>query len=191
VVCDATLGQVFFLQRVGGAQSTSWVLSNTVGTGGGGALVDGAAGVAVFSNPHGVTELGDAVYVADTGSNAVRRISAAFIVSTPVVGLHSPMDVAGCEQDTCVFIADTMNNKVKKLDLASGFVSDFAGSGDPGVSDGKWDKAAFFRPAGLAVEGRTVYVVDMLGHTARIICPVDNQASARRTVLPPLSALVS
>ena len=162
-----------------------------VGSGGGGDHVDGAADVARFNNPHGITELGDAVFVADTGNHAVRRIGADFSVSTAVGGLHYPMDVAACEQDTCVFIADTMNNKVKKLDPVTGAVSDFAGSGDPGVSDGKWDKAAFFRPAGLAVEGKTVYVVDTLGHTARIICTVDNQVSARRTASPSLSALAT
>jgi len=65
VVCDATLGQVFFLERATGGGKTSWVVKLTVGTGARGALVDGAAHVARFSNPH---------------NDAVRRIDAAGVV---------------------------------------------------------------------------------------------------------------
>ena len=154
VVCDAGQRKIMVLARSVQGKETFWVVTRMVGTGEAGKH-DGGDAEAMFNNPHGVTEIGDDIFVADTGNHAIRRIHGGGGVST-VVGedLNSPMDVAaGDARDGTLYIADTNNNVVKQLHLASGVVSLFAGSGQKGVCDGSWQTAAFYRPTGLATDG--------------------------------------
>jgi len=65
-----------------------------------------------------------------------------------------------------LFIADSNHNRivVTKLD---GTLVDTIGAGEPGATDGAFDKATFYRPQGLALSGDTLYVADTENHLIR------------------------
>ena len=65
-----------------------------------------------------------------------------------------------------LFIADSNHNRivVTKLD---GTLVDTIGTGDAGAADGAFDKATFYRPQGLALDGDSLYVADTENHLIR------------------------
>jgi thiol-disulfide isomerase/thioredoxin len=67
-----------------------------------------------------------------------------------------------------LFIADSNHNRIviTKLD---GTLVDTIGSGERGSSDGAFDKASFYRPQGMALDGDTLYVADTENHLIRRI----------------------
>ena len=65
-----------------------------------------------------------------------------------------------------LFISDSNHNRlvVTKLD---GSLIETIGTGDPGATDGAFDKASFYRPQGLALSGDLLYVADTENHLIR------------------------
>jgi sugar lactone lactonase YvrE len=80
-----------------------------------------------------------------------------------------------------VYIADSANHTIRRLELASGIVTTLAGKpGEPGGADGAGDKARFLRPCGLASDHeRALYVADTANHTIR---KIDTTTGAVTTV---------
>ena len=70
-----------------------------------------------------------------------------------------------------LFIADTANNLIRRLDLATGVVSTLAGSLEGGFIDGRAQAAAFRYPLGLAFfgEARQLFVCDSHNHAIRVV----------------------
>jgi thiol-disulfide isomerase/thioredoxin len=77
-----------------------------------------------------------------------------------------------------LFIADSNHNRIviTKLD---GTLVDTIGSGEHGASDGAFDKASFYRPQGMALDGDSLYVADTENHLIRRI---DLKARAVETI---------
>jgi sugar lactone lactonase YvrE len=152
---------------------------------------DGKGSAARFNSPKGIaidTRTGD-VLVADTGNHTIRRITSGSDV-TRVAGqaeksgssddntskgtvalFGSPeglaVDVAGN-----VYVADTGNHTIRKIDKASGLVTTYAGkAGADGEVNGDLLKDARFRaPSGLAVDGSgNLIVADTNNHALRWI----------------------
>jgi len=65
-----------------------------------------------------------------------------------------------------LFIADSNHNRivVTKLD---GTLNDTIGTGERGAVDGPFDKASFYRPQGMALDGDNLYVADTENHLIR------------------------
>jgi DNA-binding beta-propeller fold protein YncE len=65
-----------------------------------------------------------------------------------------------------LFIADSNHNRivVTKLD---GTLVETIGTGDAGAADGAFDKATFYRPQGLALDGDSLYIADTENHLIR------------------------
>jgi hypothetical protein len=68
-----------------------------------------------------------------------------------------------------LFVADTMNNTIRKVVVATGAVTTLAGTaGMFGSTDGTGAAARFFDPSGVAVDGAgNLFVADRLNHTIR------------------------
>ena len=65
-----------------------------------------------------------------------------------------------------LFIADSNHNRivVTKLD---GTLVETIGTGNIGAADGTFDKATFYRPQGMALEGDNLYIADTENHLLR------------------------
>lgn len=147
--------------------NSQWVVSTVAGNGTYG-FVDGPAAAAQFKNPQGVAvDASGVVFVADTANHRIRRIATDGTVSTfagdGTPGLvdgagnqarfNSPRGIAVDPQGN-IYVADTGNAAVRLIN-SIGQVSTLAGDGTVGSTD---SPARFDCPAGVAVNGSTVYV---------------------------------
>jgi sugar lactone lactonase YvrE len=81
---------------------------------------------------------------------------------------YAPADLVNDGQGN-LFVADTKNSTIRRIDQATGRVSTLAGSpGRSGVKDGVVAEARFMKPVGLALDGQgNLFVADSIGSTIR------------------------
>lgn len=158
------------------AASAQITVSTVAGNGQAG-LVDGPGPTAQFNNPYGIARdaLGN-TYVADAFSHTIRKISPTGSVGT-IGGTgsygysNSSLGVAAAFNDPeklvadaagNVYVADTGNGSIRRIDAVTGAVTTFSGSGQSGYVDGPAATARFNGPIGLALEPATgnLYVAD-------------------------------
>ena len=125
-------------------------------------FADGAPSQAQFKQPQAIAidSTRQAVYVADTGNNAVRRLTAEGVVSTvasPEAGLKQPAGIA-VDASGSVYVADTGNHQIRVVSPA-GAVTTFAGGVHPGFADGPLAQALFKQPMGIAIDSQGAMVV--------------------------------
>ena len=65
-----------------------------------------------------------------------------------------------------LFIADSNHNRIVVVKL-DGTLTDVIGTGQSGSADGPFDKASFYRPQGMALDGDSLYVADTSNHLIR------------------------
>ncbi|SDF54020.1 NHL repeat-containing protein [Cellulophaga baltica] len=146
---------------------------------------DGTSATASFYNSLGVAvDAAGNVYVADTGNDIIRKITAAGIVTTlagsetegsedgtgTAASFNSPNGIA-VDATGNVYVADTGNHKIRKI-TTSGAVTTFAGSGTRSGTDANGIAASFNRPVGLAVDVTgNIYVADSFNQKIRKITP--------------------
>jgi len=135
--------------------------------------IDGPAASARFDTPSGIAvDAAGAVYVADTGNNAIRRISPEGVVSTLVRDpeLNGPVGVA-VDSTGRVIVADTYNDRIRAIE-PDGDVLTIAGGSQPGAVDGSAGEAQFHTPCGVAVDAAgNIYVADTGNDAVRVISP--------------------
>ncbi|HYY42617.1 MAG TPA: NHL repeat-containing protein, partial [Pyrinomonadaceae bacterium] len=179
------------------------------------ARMDGPRNEAAFAQPSGLTSDGHTLYVADSESNIVRAITldntinGAADAARPQIGevrtlaggdlfefgdhdgrgddvrLQHPLGVLYA--DSALFIADTYNHKLKRLDPQARTVKTFAGTGQPGQADGA--TASFYEPGGLTIARGKLYVADTNNHAIRVVDARTGQSSTLmlRGLLPPVA----
>jgi uncharacterized delta-60 repeat protein len=164
------------------------VVTTLAGSAGNVGSVDGPGPSALFNGPQGIAVDGAGnVYVADTGNQTMRQITAAGIVST-LAGLPgnagnvdgtgsaarflAPQSI-GIDGSNNIYIADSGNNTIRKMTLG-GVVTTFAGqAGVNGSTDGPASTALFIYPQGLTVDSSgNVFVADSGNSTVRKITPL-------------------
>ncbi|ARK98201.1 hypothetical protein BOC43_28645 [Burkholderia pseudomallei] len=88
---------------------------STLAGGGGSGSVDGQGTSAKFTRPAGiVVDTSGTLYVADSGNNAIRKITPDGTVSTLARGLNLPMAIA-LDSGGTLYVTDTNNNTILKL----------------------------------------------------------------------------
>jgi hypothetical protein len=92
------------------------------------------------------------------------------------VRLQHPLGVVYA--DGALYIADTYNHKIKRLDPQTGIVKTLAGTGKPGQTDGA--NPSFYEPGGLSFANGKLYVADTNNHAVRVV----DLASGQTTTLP-------
>src|SRR5229473_337254 len=142
-------------------------------------LLDGAKAEAWFAQSSGLTILNGHLYVADSEVSAVRDIDLESGVVTTLVGedlfvfgdqdgeaevvrLQHPLGITG--HHGILFVADSYNNKVKRLDPERRAVATWLGSGIAGRADGPGQAAAFREPGGICAGVDGLYVADTNNH---------------------------
>ncbi len=147
-------------------------------------FLDGEGHEATFCLPQGLALGSEALYVADTGNHAIRRIRLAGGQVDTLAGigqrshvsarvrhraaetaLNGPIDLALHQNG--LFIAMAGSHQVWRLDFGDKMLSVVAGSGKLGAGDGAPLVASFAQPSGLAVIGQTLYVSDADGSALR------------------------
>ena len=61
---------------------------------------------------------------------------------------------------TNLYVADSMNNLIRKIVISTGVVTTVAGTGSSGTADGTGTSASFTRPKGITTDGTNLYVAD-------------------------------
>ena len=123
-----------------------------------------------------------AIYIADAGNHSIRRITQTggqFAVET-VAGngvpgfadgtaenarFNTPTALALSLDGNFLFVADTNNGRVRRIDLVNRRVSTLAGGGEGDVVDGPGGEAIFFQPIGLALDFDGVLYVSEFGNS--------------------------
>ncbi len=164
-------------------------------------LTDGTGTAARFVSPQGITTDGTSLFV--TENTAVRRIDIATqAVSTfagSTAGVVGHVDAVGTAarfnnlegittDGTSLYVVDYYYYDIRKIDIATGTVSSFAGNYlTPTTTtslDGTGIAATFYRPIGISSDGTNLYVVEQWGDVARKV----NIASAAVTTVAGLAA---
>lgn len=135
-------------------------------------LTDGQGSQSRFNNPQGITvgPKGD-LFVADTGSSALRQITSEGQVSTLLKDLSTPADsVVAANGD--VIIADSGSNRILLWKASSKQMTVIAGKTSEDYKDGAASQAGFFSPRGLALASNgNLFISDSLNHVIRQINP--------------------
>lgn len=87
---------------------------------------------------------------------------------------NHPQDVAATMVDgtAVVYVADTGNNLIRRIDAATGAVTTLAGSTGGGYADGTGAAALFSQPAGIAIDANgNAYVADYGNNAIRKVTP--------------------
>jgi len=85
--------------------------------------------------------------------------------------LNGPFDVC-FDRAGNLYFSDTFNNRIRRVDAASGIITTIAGNGDKGYSgdDGPATEAALDEPYGVVVDARgNLYIADRLNRRVRRI----------------------
>ncbi|MDZ7690775.1 MAG: IPT/TIG domain-containing protein [Balneolaceae bacterium] len=172
-----------------GNNRVRWVAPNgDVGTfAGSGAhgFENGYGELAEFSFPFGL-DLGtnNRIFIADYGNNSIRLISSEHVVSTLTgsretdsfnaegtdARFNAPYDVVVDDNNNIIYVADYKNNRIRRISPQRE-VTNIAGDGTAGFTDGDETQARFNRPIGLAIndDGTVLYVADHFNHAIRKI----------------------
>ncbi|XP_045511263.1 NHL repeat-containing protein 2 [Colias croceus] len=146
---------------------------------------------AAFAQPSGLTLRNGAspeIFIADSESSSIRRLALTTgHVSTLCGGdrnplnlfafgdvddigveakLQHPLGVAYCESNKTLYVADTYNHKIKKVDIGPQKVSTIL----PTMIE-TTDPAKFCEPSGLSVslDGKYLYIADTNNHSIKIL----------------------
>lgn len=161
--------------------------------------IDGKGDEASFAQPSGLTTDGKTLWVADSESSSIRAIDLATRAVKTVVGkdlfvfgdkdgaadvvrLEHPLGVvygAPKGQRPALWIVDTYNSKVKRIDVATGSTRTIAGGRD---------HQALFEPSGITIANGELVVADTKHHRlARVAISADGDGKVEPIALTKLA----
>ena len=168
------------------------------------ALRDGPLPAASMNQPSGLAHDGERLYVADSEASAIRMVRPGpdGVIRTIVgeglfefgdqdgvgpkdVRLQHPLGVAW--HAGVVYVADTYNHKIKRLDPLTAACTTWLGGGEAALVDGPPGQARFGEPSGLSVAAERLYVADTNNHAVRVADLADGRVRTLdlRGLAPP------
>ncbi|HEX9991131.1 MAG TPA: alkyl hydroperoxide reductase [Chloroflexia bacterium] len=138
-------------------------------------LRDGVFSDAQFRHPEGMSLVGNTLYIADTDNHSLRAadLDAATVQTVAGTGeqgnyrsggvgtsalLNSPWDLL--ERDGWLYIAMAGSHQLWRMNLATGEVGPFVGSGRENIDDGPNPRATLAQPSGLTTDGQRLFFAD-------------------------------
>lgn len=149
---------------------SSGAVTTVAGAGPGNA--DGTGTGATFNTPRSLTaDTSGNLVVGDYANCRIRKL----VLSSTVVSLIAGTTVGayadgtgaaasfsnpqGITSDgTYAYVADSSNNRIRKVQISSGVVTTLAGSGTAANADGTGTGASFLGPTGIATDGKSLFV---------------------------------
>lgn len=151
-------------------------------------LTDGSFSESQFFAPQGITwdEENQILYVADTENHALRRIDLKNKIVETIAGtgeqshnirphsgqgleipLNSPWDLQKVGNN--LYIAMAGPHQIWEMQLETGIVRTYAGTGAEACVDGSLTESAFAQPSGITTDKRELYIADSEGSTIRAV----------------------
>ena len=181
------MGQTFTLRTPGNRTIRKVVIATgavttLAGTAGMQGSTDATGAKARFVSPIGITTDGVNLYVADDGNNTIRKVVIATGVVTTLAGtagITGSTDATGAAASfkapqgittdgTNLYVADSGNNTIRKVVIATGAVTTLAGTaGITGSSDATGAAASFNSPQAVTTDGTNLYIADSGNKTIR------------------------
>jgi thiol-disulfide isomerase/thioredoxin len=167
------------------------------------ALSDGKLPEAGMNQPSGIDSDGNVLYFADPEASAIRTADlnpdgeVKTIVGTGLfdfgdvdgvgedVRLQHPLGVTVAD-DGYLYVADTYNDKIKRIDPNKRESTTYLGTGEAGLADG--DNPMFYEPGGIDYANGKLYIADTNNNAIRV---VDMASSTVSTVQFPNPELLS
>ncbi len=177
------LGLVFLSASVSCTKERNKPITVTVSTFAGGGQVGSADGIgtsASFYSPSGLAiDNAGNLYVSDSWTGLIRKISPKAVVTTLAGNDHIDMDgrgpvfwyPSGIALDALgiIYVADSHNCRICKVGL-DGVVTTIAGIGAQGLADGLAATAKFYNPRGVGLDANgNIYVADLSNNVIRKI----------------------
>jgi DNA-binding beta-propeller fold protein YncE/cytochrome oxidase Cu insertion factor (SCO1/SenC/PrrC family) len=146
------------------------------------ACIDGSLRTCALAQPSGITTDGKKLYFADSEVSCIRvaDIDPDGVLETLVGGdlfefgdvdgfgraarLQHPLGVVYV--DGTLYVADTYNNKIKRLDPRTRKIETFLGTGAAGARDG--ENPTFDEPGGVSYAHGKLYIADTNNHLIRV-----------------------
>lgn len=147
---------------------------------------DGTLAEANFAQPSGITSNDRQLWIADSEISSIRQIDLDRPATVKTCcgsgdlygfgdrdGIGSEVRLQHClgveYAAGYLWIADTYNHQIKRVDLESNWCETVAGNGFSGFQNGSGAIARFFEPSGLSVANGALYVADTNNHAIRRI----------------------
>ncbi len=187
-----TAGNVYIADsdhnRIRKVSASTGIITTIAGNGSLGYSGDGGAATAAgLYYPYGVAvDAAGNLYIADTGDNRIRKVSASTGIITTVAGngsagysgdgaaataaeLDKPFGVA-VDAAGNLYIADTCDNRIREVSASTGIITTVAGNGSPyyGGDGGAATAAGLAFPEGVAVDAAgNLYIADSYDNRIR------------------------
>lgn len=145
-------------------------------------FADGDVATAQFNLPTAlVVDEDGSIYVADSENHAIRKIANGQVATLTggLVGdavgsksearFNNPKSIAILDE-TYLLVADTFNNKIKKVNKLTGETENFAGNGQRDMRDGSLANSSFYSPSDVLVtRAGNIFIADTFNHAIRVI----------------------
>jgi thiol-disulfide isomerase/thioredoxin len=184
------VGDRLFIAMAGSHQIWAMELENgRIGTyagTGAEACIDGSREESAFAQPSGITTDGRELYVADSEVSSIRAVG--LVDNLPVRTVCGSGELFGfgdkdgqgsqARLQHCLgveytqnylWVADTYNHKIKRVDAYTGSCQTILGDGTAGHQDGQGSNVRFFEPSGLSAIADRLYIADTNNHAIRYV----------------------
>ena len=153
------------------------VVSTLAGSAGSFGLTNATGTAARFNTPVGITAIKGTLYVGEFFNHTIRAITISSGAVTTLAGAGSPgfddkpgtsakfSSPAGITTDgTNIYVADSFNNRIRKVVISSGVVSTLAGSATAGFVNATGTAAQFNSPLDVVIDGTNLFIIDDQNH---------------------------
>ncbi|MDJ0553211.1 MAG: thioredoxin-like domain-containing protein [Microcoleaceae cyanobacterium MO_207.B10] len=150
------------------------------------ACIDGSLVESAFAQPSGISTDGNELFVADSEVSSIRAVGVnehpkvRTVCGSGELFGFGDKDGGGAQvllqhclgieyTQNYVWVADTYNHKIKRVEYHAGLCRTMLGDGTPGHQDGRGIHCRFFEPSGLSAIAQHLFIADTNNHAIRRI----------------------